>query len=877
MTLKSLEDFFMQEPAKEEENKAPLEQSPEKRVYSTELPPSYMVSAGYDGPLRAAYVKLYEPKSRKIYFWKDNTGHKPYLFTNLSPSELEKLERVMKHPGFDHLEELELYDALSDRKIKVTKVVAKDPLSIGGRSKGCLRDLIPEEARKVFGEDKEVKIWEAYIKYYQCFLWDRGLSPGMMYEVKKGELRPVKERALEKTVEEISELFSGVDETFLEYVRTWAHLLEYPAPEFRRVALDIEVLSPVATRVPDPHEANHPVISVSLIGNDGVKRVLLLKREGVKEGSANIPSDVKVEYYDFERDLLLEVFSTLNDYPFVLTFNGDDFDLHYLWRRAQNLGIELKHIPIEVGHRVCLLKRAVHIDLYRFFFNRSIQIYAFRKKYLDTTLDAIAESLLGKRKIELTKPISELSYSELAQYNIKDSEITLELTTFSNNLVMKLILALTRISHMPMEDVSRQGVSRWIRSFFYNEHRRRGMLIPNKEDILAVKGETATTAVIKGKKYKGAIVVEPKPGVHFNVSVLDFSSLYPSIIKVYNLGYQTVRCPHEECRKNLVPETDHWICQKNRSLESLLIGSMRDLRVKWYKPKSKDRSISGELRGWYDVIQQALKVILNASYGVFGAETFDLYCPPVAESTAAIGRHAILETIKKAQSLGISVIYGDTDSVFLRAPTPEQVKELIAWSEKTLEMDLEVDKVYRYSVLSKKKNYIGVFSDGSVDIKGLTGKKKHIPAFIKKAFSEIIEKLGEVKTPADFDRAKREIRDIVRNCYLKLKRREYSLEDLAFHVVLGKIPEGYSKTTPQHVKAARLLQARGYETKAGDLISFVKTTREPHVKPIQLASKDEVDVSKYVGYVRSTFSQLLEPIGLDFDEIIGLRRLDLFM
>ena len=115
------------------------------------------------------------------------------------------------------------------------------------------------------------------------------------------------------------------------------------------------------------------------------------------------------------------------------------------------------------------------------------------------------------------------------------------------------------------------------------------MLIPNAEDILALKGGTSTTAIIKGKKYKGAIVVDPVPGVHFNVAVMDFASLYPSIIKVYNLGYQTLLCNHEECKSNKVPETNSWICTKDKALESLLIGSLRDLRVKWYKSKAKTR------------------------------------------------------------------------------------------------------------------------------------------------------------------------------------------------------------------------------------------------------------------------------------------------
>jgi len=430
-----------------------------------------------------------------------------------------------------------------------------------------------------------------------------------------------------------------------------------------------------------------------------------------------------------------------------------------------------------------------------------------------------------------------------------------------------------------MEDVSRQGVSRWIRNFMHREHRRRNMLIPNGEDILAVKGKSVTKAIIKGKKYKGAIVVEPVPGVHFNVAIMDFPSLYPSIIKVWNLGYQSILCQHPECRSNLIPGTPHWVCTKKRALESLLIGSLRDLRVQWYKPKSKDKTLGAELRSWYNVIQGALKVILNASYGVFGAETFDLYCPPVAEATAAIGRHSITQILSEAKQLNIQVLYGDTDSIFLKNPSREQIEELARWTEHELKMSLDVDKVYRYAVFSsRKKNYLGVLEDGSVDVKGLTGKKRHIPLFIKKAFNRMKERLALVKNPADFEKAKKDIIEIVRDCYIRLKRREWeNLNELAFNVVLGEELEHYTKTTPQHVKAAKILKENGMELKAGDLITFVKVVKEPHVKPVELATNNEIDVDKYIAYLHSTFDQVLDALGLDFDEIIGLTKLERFM
>ena len=846
------------------------------------LPYSYIVSATYDGRAGKAVIKLYEPVSSQIYFWYDNTGHQPYCLTNLSQYELEKINRVIQHPGFDRFEIVEKFDPLLDKKVSITKIVTKDPLAIGGRPTGCIRDIIPEDFPNVSDAPvapQEIKVWESTIKYYQSYIYDRKLLPGMMYEIRDGSLFLKRLEEADRTVNHIRGTFKDATDEELEFVDEWARLLEYPAPKFRRVALDIEVLAPIPTRMPDPREAACPVVCVSLYSSDGLKKVLLVRRDGVREGAKYLPADVEIETFDSEEKLIMSVLDALWDYPFVLTFNGDDFDLRYLFHRALNLGIRRSEIPIEVGKRSCSLSYGVHIDLYKFFFNRSIQIYAFNNRYRDVTLNDIGKTLIGLEKVPLGKTLGELTYTELAEYCLRDSEITFKLTSFEDELIMKLILVLTRISSMPMEDVSRQGVSRWIRNFLQREHRKRNMLIPSPKDILAAKGQTATKAIIKGKKYKGAIVVEPVPGVYFNVAVMDFPSLYPSIIKVWNLGYQSILCPHPECRSNIVPGTPHWVCAKKRALESLLIGSLRDLRVQWYKPKTKDESLSADLRSWYNITQGALKVILNASYGVFGAESFDLYCPPVAEATAAIGRHSITRILNKAEQLSIQVLYGDTDSLFLKNPSKQQTEELARWTEHELKMSLDVDKIYRYAVFSsRKKNYLGVFEDGTVDVKGLTGKKKHIPVFIKKAFDRMKYRLAQVKSPADFERAKKDIGEIVRECYMQLKRREWkNLNELAFNVVLGEEIGHYTKTTPQHVKAAKILQKNGAELKAGDLISFVKTTREPHVKPVELATKSEVDVDKYVAYLHSTFDQVLDALGLDFDEIIGLTKLERFM
>ncbi len=823
---------------------------------------SYVLSVFYSGDQRKAVVKLYQPDSKTISFWSDTTHHLPYCLSSLSSPELESINKIKEHPGFDHFETVQKYSALTDTPIKMTKIVAKDPRSIGG-SANSIREMLPEA-------------WEARIRYNNCYIYDQELQMGMPYQVIDNKL--VLTDCLDSRNQITTpNVFGDEDDEFKEYIDHWIQLFQCPLPSIRRAAVDIEVFSAVATRVPDPNDARDKIIAASVVDSDGVKCIHVLIREDEQLGDRVNPADIQVTYFQDETVLIQELFKNLLDYPVILTFNGDDFDLRYIYNRAVRLGIPRQYIPIILRERSTQLYQGIHIDLYRFFFNRSIQIYAFSQKYSALTLDSVTHALLGEGKIKLETPISELSYSELIEYCLQDAEVTLRLTSFDDELVMKLIQIMMRITAMSMEDLTRQGVSSWIRNLMYKEHRRLNYLIPNSQNILDAKGEATSSATIKGKKFKGGIVVDPKPGVHFHVAVLDFASLYPSVIKVYNLSYETVLCSHDTCRTNTIPTLPHWICTKRKGLSSLIIGSLRDVRVKIYKKLAKEPNIDTSLRNLYNVIQLTLKVLLNASYGVMGAESFNLYCPPLAEAVTAIGRYAITETVKKAESIGIDVLYGDTDSVFLKSPTTQQINELVQWSESTLGMELEIDKIYRYAAFSHlKKNYFGVHTDGKVDIKGLTGKKRHIPAFLQKAFMDMVRVLSQVQSPRDFEKAKTEVRSIVKTCYHNLKKKQYPLNDLALKVMLSKPIRRYVKTTPQHVKAATLLESAGYDIKPGDIISFIKTSNELGVKPIQLASVKDIDTEKYVEYLESTFEQVFDALELEFQEILGISTLDSF-
>jgi DNA polymerase I len=270
-------------------------------------------------------------------------------------------------------------------------------------------------------------------------------------------------------------------------------------------------------------------------------------------------------------------------------------------------------------------------------------------------------------------------------------------------------------------------------------------------------------------------------------------------------------------------------------------------------------------------------VPVGQSYGVMGFETFAFYCLPVAEATAALGRFAITKTIDKCKQLGIDVLYSDTDSVSLHNPSEEQISAVTSWANNELGVELDLDKVYRYVAFSgRKKNYFGVFPDGTVDIKGLTGKKSQTPEYLKQTFYQALDILSGVKTESDFELAKAETKALLTKMISQLKNRQVPIKDLAFTVMMGKPTERYNGTTPQHVRAAKLLEETGKEIKAGEIIAYVKTKNPPYVKPVGLAKVEEIDSDKYIEYAHSMFDQLLDALDFSFDEIMGATTLDFF-
>ncbi|MFO8019907.1 MAG: DNA-directed DNA polymerase I [Promethearchaeia archaeon] len=847
-----------------------------------DLEKGLLLDVGYDGGENKAVCKFYDLETGEIKIWLDTTDHEPYCLSKESIAQLENNIELTNYSGLERFEAIKRIDLLRDKDIEMTKIYGETPTDIGGSRSNI---------RKILGSGNA---WEANIRYHLNYIYDRNLFPGLIYTMKNGKLERLEyyedENNLKTLETELTNLFKDTPEEMQEFATSNLDVFLTPIPEVNRLALDIEVqMGPNQKAIPNPRQVKQPIISVSLVANDGLKKVFMLEREGFSYGELHekFPEDAELIFFKNEKTLIEETFRLIWEYPILVTFNGDNFDLNYLSHRATKLKVERDLNPIHVkrgygflSRAECNLRRGIHIDLFNFFFNRSIAGYAFGGAYDRSSLNSISSALLGKEKYSHEEEIHELNYGTLAWYNLKDSILTLELTQFNNSLVWNLIILLCRITKMPIHDMIRHQISSWIQNIFFFEHRQQNFLIPLRREISELKKGGYSKSTVEGKGFKGAYVIPPEPGIYFDVVVMDFASLYPSIIKEYNLSYETVQCPHDECIENMIKGTPYHVCKHKMGIFAYVVGFFRDIRVKYFKPKSKDESLPEQRRSYYYTIQQALKVFINGSYGVFGSKNFPLFCLPVAESTTGIGRYSIKSTVEKAKEMGIDVLYGDSDSVFLHNPSQEKLEKLSQWSKEELDLDLEEEKIYQFLGLSdRKKNYIGIHKDTQyVDMKGLLAKKKNTPDFIKKVFEGLIEILKDITTMEEFEKAKNNIIETVRKSQKKIGRKgAFPLEDYAINISLRKKLDNYNKTTPQHVRAALDLKRRtGKELQKGDVVSFIKSKDSAGAKAISLAKIQDLNVRKYKELLRSALEQVLDALGITYEEIKGIKKMDTF-
>jgi DNA polymerase I len=424
-------------------------------------------------------------------------------------------------------------------------------------------------------------------------------------------------------------------------------------------------------------------------------------------------------------------------------------------------------------------------------------------------------------------------------------------------------ITLSRLANLPLSRTYQSHqVSDWIRSMIDSYYRAHNILIPTTTEL----------RLGSDKKYvTGALTITPESGTYFDMAVLDFESLYPGVVDVYNLSYETIQCGHAECQSNKVPGQDINVCIHRRGIFSAMIGALRDLRIHYYKPLLKTLNSETEEYRMTKAANAILKLVLVASYGVT-VRIHGLASPLLGEAITAYGRDVLQTTFDLAKKEGLQPKYGDTDSVFLDNPSEQQIEKFIQQVRDKYKLELAYERRYSVCVLSSaKKAYFGILANGETEIKGLTVAKSNSPRFFLKTFRECLSLLAKGRTsPQEFEAAKQGTRAIVSNAMSTLRQSGIPLSDLEYRVELREDPKTMinARTLPQPYQAAVLALEVGQNVSRGQEVGFVKVHPFKHggrtftVKPTDQAKIAEVNIDDYVRNLLSSLDQTFEPMGI---------------
>lgn len=378
--------------------------------------------------------------------------------------------------------------------------------------------------------------------------------------------------------------------------------------------------------------------------------------------------------------------------------------------------------------------------------------------------------------------------------------------------------------------------------------------------------------------YKGATVLAPKKGIYHNLVVVDVISLYPTMAVLHNISFETVNC--ECCKDNLdakisgeiesmfnldpnkKDKKEYWICKKREGIFPKKLRLFKEERV---RQKEMGNTVK----------QMALKILINGGYGVFGSRFFKYYDPRVAELITAYGRYTLTKMQEITEEMGLNVIYGDTDSLFIdtncgkteivRSQISTQVSdnriaELIskfkAECNKRLGVEVEHAKTYKTAIISgKKKHYIGWtgIPGTAPDIVGMEGDKNDRPRWINKVFRHVVENiLGANESSADpISTIKKSVSD------LELGRVNHEL--LTRSVRLSKNPEEYQNPNDRKRRLGIAVGAR-----KGDVIEYYECDGN---KAGYSLDYQDISVRKYKLMLWKTVREILKIAGYDISSL----------
>ncbi|KAI9805540.1 MAG: hypothetical protein M1825_000791 [Sarcosagium campestre] len=339
--------------------------------------------------------------------------------------------------------------------------------------------------------------------------------------------------------------------------------------------------------------------------------------------------------------------------------------------------------------------------------------------------------------------------------------------------------------------------------------------------------------VKKKDKFQGGLVFEPERGLYDKfILVMDFNSLYPSIIQEFNICFTTVdRTGLGDDGEDRVPDVP---ADETPGILPRLIATLVKRRRQVKSLMRDKRATPDELATW-DIKQLALKLTANSMYGCLGYTKSRFYARPLAMLTTFKGREILRSTKDLAESTQLRVIYGDTDSVMINTNVDNFQDALKvgndfkrAVNERYKLLEIDIDNVFRRLLLHAKKKYAAINMveiDGKhvdrLEVKGLDMKRREYCALSKEVSSKL---LNEILSGEEVEVVAEKIHDILRSLAEKMRERSLPAQKYIIYTKLGKNPKDYpnAESMPQVQVALRALE-QGKTVRVNDVMSYIVT------------------------------------------------------
>lgn len=680
------------------------------------------------------------------------------------------------------------------------------------------------EIRKKF-EDNNIECYEADIRFAYRYMIDKGLLGSI--KIKGKESNPNEVRA---------------DVCFEEPVLENASY-QPKKEELRILALDIETSM-----------------------NGDLLYCISLKSNDKKLNKVLIVSDQKLEKADSYKDekSLLEGFKEeLQEYdPDIITgWNVIDFDFKCLKEKIEKLNLNFN---LGRFKEPCSLKitDSFITDSKADFKGRLVLdgIHILKSNFVkleDYKLDTAAKEYTSEEKLiggvnkgqDIERAYKE-NQQKLVDYNLLDSELCLEILDKSGT--MDLTIHRSILTGMPLDRVRASIAS--FDSLYLRELNKKGYIAPS------------VSYKERGERTTGGYVMDSKPGIYDYIGVFDFKSLYPSIMRTFNIDPLSFRADCKPREKEELIEAPNGVCfSKEEGILPSILGGLAREREKATKKGDK-------------ITRGAIKILMNSMYGVLASPNCRFYSFEMANAITSFGHKMIKDTAKLAEKKGYQAIYGDTDSVFIELKT----NSLERANNKGKEFEEEVNDYYK-NILSKeyglksylvlelekifkkffmphvrgrekgaKKRYAGLIEENGkekIDFTGLEFVRRDWTELSKKFQLELLDKLFKEKG----------VKNYIKNFVKKLEKGEYD-DLLVYRKAIRKDLKEYTKTTPPHVKAARKL-----DEVTDNVISYVITENGP--EPVE-KQENAIDYSHYIEkQIKPIADSVLYFYNIDFDEI----------